>query len=1360
MKPFNAHTLLDSSTEYYVTVDKGFIKFTDGTVNAAITKEMWTFQTEMLTTTADVTIKASDDVTTDISVDWTDSWFQNKTSTYCHELAIASIALSSSAYVESGGEPASDSVEAALQDFGFDVEAYNYDYPLSDDDNDVVSFTFGEKNYEDTKLIAIIIKGTSGNEEWYSNFNISASKSDSNADHTGFRLAADDLIEQLGAYLDTLGNIDKSRIKFYVTGHSRGAGVANLVAATLTDKYTQNNVFAYTFAAPTVSKNATENGYENIYNIINEEDFVTQIPLSTWGFGRYGIDLALPSRSWKGKSYSTLAAKRDATYTSLIGEDYAEYLCGTFNVRCLVSAVNNLAPSVYAYYYLKHAFVYNSIYLWETTSGYFGNLAALLVGDSSLAYTYFVPSELGSYAPVTTFFLWSHKIRGQVFAAHSMAGYYSWMSSCTAEELFEDPQSSTYKTFKSLTVACPVDVYVYDESGELVASIVDEEIVVDELALNVEDGVKTIDLSSDQEYTVEVIAREDGEMDYVVEELSAEATGDTVLRTVTFSDVSIEEKDSFVGQIDSEFDASSTNYALTVNDSEIIYDDSVTYVKDIPNQTYTGSAITPEPVVVNGATVLEKGKDYTVTYKNNTRIGTATITIKGKGNYTKTITASFEITPQNLASTAITATAADKVTTATVLDSDGALLTKWYSYPTLKNGTATLRRGTDYTVDGFTVANDDAENAYTVTVTLSGIGNYTRTREVTYRITGKSISGVVTTAVAAQTYTGSALEPEIAVYANSAEKNAENPLAEGTDYTVEYENNIAVGTGKLILTGIGVYSGTKTITFRIDKKGLAASKTDTDEITVLLSADGADWKEPSEYSAQYSGSAQKPYVQVICTPSGSEGNDAVTLVEGTDYRLSWKNNVNAVQTTTKSSSYPTVTITGLGNYSGSRSVTFEIAPLELTEDNTEITVSDVQYTAAVGRSGAKPSVTVKVTLDGGDTWTTLKSGTAYTVASYADNTSVGTDAKVYIAGKGNYTTTEPVEKTFHIYESAASSLYVTVTAPTENSGMVYTGAVIEPTVSVYKNKTDQRNKTNALTENTDYTVSYANNIDAGSSAQVLVSGLGTYGGTKTVTFRIARQSLVGGSVNPYADESSSYTYTGSAISLTETQLSVTDSNDRELILGTDYTVSYRNNTNAGTAQITVTGKGNYSGSLKGSFTISPLTLTDENTTISVSDVKYTAAIGRSGAKPTVTVKVTTDAGKTLTLKKNTAYTVSYSGNKEIGSATVSITGKGNFGTEEGSEPSEQFCIYKNAASSLYVVLEDSPYYYSGSQIKPTISVYTKRGGVLVDESCYTVEYGTNTNIGTGKIYITGVGDYGGTKTVNFTILPKWLKWFL
>ncbi len=501
------------------------------------------------------------------------------------------------------------------------------------------------------------------------------------------------------------------------------------------------------------------------------------------------------------------------------------------------------------------------------------------------------------------------------------------------------------------------------------------------------------------------------------------------------------------------------NYEISyVSGTLTVTEDRVEYtIKNIPDQVYTGSAVKPEPTVLDGTKILVKGKDYTLTYKNNTKVGTATITVKGKGNYTDTVSVSFEIVKKDISDTsAVTATAADKATTATVVDAEGKLLTKWYSYPKVKYGKLTLKRGTDYTVDGFTLAQEDTTGAYIVTVSLSGKGNYTGTREVTYRIATKNISGVVTGTVAAQTYTGSALEPEVVVYASSAMKKAGTALTEDTDYTVEYANNTAVGTGKIILTGIGAYSGTKTITFKINKKGLAVPKSG-DEITVQLSADGETWLSPEDYSAIYTGAAQKPQVQVVYQPSESSDDTAVTLTEGTDYKLSWKNNVNAVQSTTKSSSYPTVTITGRGSYSGSRSVSFTITPLTLTTDNTQITAADVKYTSTVKKSGAKPTLTVKVMLGEENTLTTLKKGTAYTVTSYENNTSIG-DAKVFIAGKGNYTTSEDLAASFRIYESAASGFYVTVTAPEGNSSMTYTGREIEPTITVYKNKTDQKNK--------------------------------------------------------------------------------------------------------------------------------------------------------------------------------------------------------------------------------------------------------------------------------------------------------------
>ena len=69
-------------------------------------------------------------------------------------------------------------------------------------------------------------------------------------------------------------------------------------------------------------------------------------------------------------------------------------------------------------------------------------------------------------------------------------------------------------------------------------------------------------------------------------------------------------------------------------------------VTGIANKYYTGKAITQTPTVKLGSKTLKKGTDYTVTFKNNKAIGTATVTIKGKGNYTGTVTKTFKIIPK------------------------------------------------------------------------------------------------------------------------------------------------------------------------------------------------------------------------------------------------------------------------------------------------------------------------------------------------------------------------------------------------------------------------------------------------------------------------------------------------------------------------------------------------------------------------------------------------------------------------------------------------------------------------------------------------------------------------------------------
>ena len=101
--------------------------------------------------------------------------------------------------------------------------------------------------------------------------------------------------------------------------------------------------------------------------------------------------------------------------------------------------------------------------------------------------------------------------------------------------------------------------------------------------------------------------------------------------------------------------------------------------------------------------------------------------------------------------------------------------------------------------------------------------------------------------------------------------------------------------------------------------------------------------------------------------------------------------------------------------------------------------------------------------------------------------------------------------------------------------------------------------------------------------------------------------------------------------------------------GTDYTVSYSNNTKVGTAKVTITGKGNYTGSVSKTYSIK-----NNFKKATVSGISTKAFTGKNITQ-SITVKYN---GKTL--KNGTDYTVSYSNNKNIGTATVKIAGKGSY----------------------------------------------------------------------------------------------------
>lgn len=145
-------------------------------------------------------------------------------------------------------------------------------------DTAVVNSTIGLKKIGNLTIIAIWLKGTGSifkDPQWLSNLEVLPANSNSTY-HQGFSRAAEYAYEQLENFLNKNNNKIYGEKRFWITGHSRGAAVANLLASRLTEQYSKKRVYAYTFATPNVTKK--KNGYSNIVNFCNQRDIVTNVP--------------------------------------------------------------------------------------------------------------------------------------------------------------------------------------------------------------------------------------------------------------------------------------------------------------------------------------------------------------------------------------------------------------------------------------------------------------------------------------------------------------------------------------------------------------------------------------------------------------------------------------------------------------------------------------------------------------------------------------------------------------------------------------------------------------------------------------------------------------------------------------------------------------------------------------------------------------------------------------------------------------------------------------------------------------------------------------------------------------------------
>ena len=204
-------------------------------------------------------------------------------------------------------------------------------------------------------------------------------------------------------------------------------------------------------------------------------------------------------------------------------------------------------------------------------------------------------------------------------------------------------------------------------------------------------------------------------------------------------------------------------------------------------------------------------------------------------------------------------------------------------------------------------------------------------------------------------------------------------------------------------------------------------------------------------------------------------------------------------------------------------------------------------------------------------------------------------------------------------------------------------------------------------------------------------------------------------------------------------------NGTRLTKDTDYTVGYTNNTNAGEATVTVSGKGNYTGTKTEIFTIAPAQLNDA--TVKVNGTYTYTGQAQTPASNDVVVTL---GGKTV---PSDQYTIGASNNINAGQATVTVTGTGNYiGTK-----TEIFTIAPASLNDAKVEVSGGPFTYDGTSKDPTVTV-TLDSKTLSVSTDYTLSYsnsnggdGNLTNAGTVTVTATGKGNYTATATGTFTI---------
>lgn len=563
-------------------------------------------------------------------------------------------------------------------------------------------------------------------------------------------------------------------------------------------------------------------------------------------------------------------------------------------------------------------------------------------------------------------------------------------------------------------------------------------------------------------------------------------------------------------------------------------------------------------------------------------------------------------------------------------------------------------------------------------------------------------------------------------------------LEEGKDYKYSFSNNINANdksnhetAPSLTVTGCGGYKGKDKAYFTIMPEDINNCDFETENVLVMK---GQKSQSP------------KP-VLTLNGEAVSAKCFTCTYIDENGKELS----------KVKKEGVYTLRVTGRKNLMSHRDITLTVTS---RIDISKASVSKIATQKYTGKA-IEPEFTVKYGRK------TLTKGADYAI-TYKQNVEIGT-AKVIVTalnpayfGKKEFTFKIKGTEigTLDFYGIPKSVVYTGLEQTIENSGDFNAFRIVNPKTGDY------------LVEGEDFTVEYKKNINKG-KASMIFTGKGAYSGKIKKTFTIVPCSISSGTYNGLninCPDTVPYAKGGAKPAIT-----ISGKNIPNLTSSVDYTIKCKNNTEVGgVGTVTITGKGNYTGSTILTYKITSKDMSQVK--LSAPDVKFAKKGGNY--QTAFTIKDTNS--KALELGKD------YDKNIEYFYTEDTVINDGTVQRQAGDKAEKKDIVpagtvmkivitgkdkYVNTASATYRVTAGSiasakitikPQVYTGKEIKLSkddISVKINGNSLVSGANYRIVSYSNNVNTGKAKVTIEGVGDYGGRRTVSFIIRQKTFKWW-